>query len=135
ARLLTDSVVFAYIMDVVIFDPYKGRGLGKMLIKYIMDRPDVQTVKTVALKTKDAHALYEAFGFERVGNSEMWLAIDRAKYDKGMRLIPAIDIIEGKCVRLSKGDYGTKKIYNENPLEVAKQFESHGIQHLHLVDL
>ncbi len=52
-----------------------------------------------------------------------------------MRLIPAIDIIEGKCVRLSKGDYGTKKIYNENPLEVAKQFESHGIQHLHLVDL
>ncbi len=81
ARLLTDSVVFAYIMDVVIFDPYKGRGLGKMLIKHIMDRPDVQTVKTVALKTKDAHTLYEAFGFERVGNSEMWLAIDRAKYD------------------------------------------------------
>ncbi|RIV45849.1 1-(5-phosphoribosyl)-5-[(5-phosphoribosylamino)methylideneamino]imidazole-4-carboxamide isomerase [Flagellimonas pelagia] len=52
-----------------------------------------------------------------------------------MRLIPAIDIIEGKCVRLSKGDYGTKKIYNENPLEVAKQFEAHGIQYLHLVDL
>lgn len=52
-----------------------------------------------------------------------------------MRLIPAIDIIEGKCVRLSKGDYGTKKVYNENPLEVAKQFESHGIQNLHLVDL
>ena len=52
-----------------------------------------------------------------------------------MRIIPAIDIIEGKCVRLSKGDYGTKKIYNENPLEVAKEFESHGIQHLHLVDL
>ena len=52
-----------------------------------------------------------------------------------MRLIPAIDIIEGKCVRLSKGDYGTKKIYNESPLEVAKQFESHGIQYLHLVDL
>lgn len=81
ARLLTDSVVFAYLMDVVIFDPYKGWGLGKMLIKHIMDRPDVQTVKTVALKTKDAHTLYEAFGFERVGNSEMWLAIDRAKYD------------------------------------------------------
>ncbi len=52
-----------------------------------------------------------------------------------MRLIPAIDIIEGKCVRLSKGDYGTKKVYNENPVEVAKQFEAHGIQHLHLVDL
>lgn len=52
-----------------------------------------------------------------------------------MRIIPAIDIIEGKCVRLSKGDYNTKKIYNENPLEVAKQFEGHGIQYLHLVDL
>ena len=52
-----------------------------------------------------------------------------------MRLIPAIDIIDGKCVRLSKGDYDTKKIYNENPLEVAKSFEAHGIQFLHLVDL
>ena len=52
-----------------------------------------------------------------------------------MRIIPAIDIIDGKCVRLSKGDYGTKKIYNENPLEVAKSFEAHGIEYLHLVDL
>ena len=52
-----------------------------------------------------------------------------------MRIIPAIDIIDGKCVRLSKGDYNTKIIYNENPLEVAKEFEAHGIQYLHLVDL
>jgi len=52
-----------------------------------------------------------------------------------MRIIPAIDIIDGKCVRLSKGDYSTKKIYSENPLEVAKQFEAHGIKYLHLVDL
>ena len=52
-----------------------------------------------------------------------------------MRIIPAIDIIEGKCVRLTKGDYDTKKIYNENPLEVAKRFEAAGIQYLHLVDL
>ena len=52
-----------------------------------------------------------------------------------MRIIPAIDIIEGKCVRLSKGDYNTKKIYNESPLEVAKVFEDHGIEYLHLVDL
>ena len=52
-----------------------------------------------------------------------------------MRLIPAIDIIEGKCVRLSKGDYNTKKVYNESPLEVAKEFEAHGIEYLHLVDL
>lgn len=52
-----------------------------------------------------------------------------------MRIIPAIDIIEGKCVRLTKGDYNTKKVYNENPLEIAKQYEAHGIENLHLVDL
>ena len=52
-----------------------------------------------------------------------------------MRIIPAIDIIDGKCVRLTKGDYDTKKIYNESPLEVAKQFEAHGIENLHVVDL
>ena len=52
-----------------------------------------------------------------------------------MRIIPAIDIIDGKCVRLSKGDYDTKKIYNECPLEVAKAFEDSGIEYLHLVDL
>lgn len=52
-----------------------------------------------------------------------------------MRIIPAIDIINGKCVRLSKGDYATQKIYNENPLEVAKMFEAHGVKYLHLVDL
>ena len=52
-----------------------------------------------------------------------------------MKIIPAIDIIDGKCVRLSKGDYDTKKIYHENPLEIAKQYETHGIQYLHLVDL
>ena len=52
-----------------------------------------------------------------------------------MRIIPAIDIIEGKCVRLTKGDYTTKKIYNESPLEVAKEFEAAGIEYLHVVDL
>jgi len=52
-----------------------------------------------------------------------------------MKIIPAIDLIEGKCVRLSKGDYATQKTYNENPLEVAKAFEDHGIEYLHLVDL
>lgn len=52
-----------------------------------------------------------------------------------MRLIPAIDIIDGKCVRLSKGDYNTKKVYSENPLDVAKAFEANGIEYLHLVDL
>ncbi|HRQ51065.1 MAG TPA: 1-(5-phosphoribosyl)-5-[(5-phosphoribosylamino)methylideneamino]imidazole-4-carboxamide isomerase [Agriterribacter sp.] len=52
-----------------------------------------------------------------------------------MEIIPAIDIIDGKCVRLTQGDYAQKKIYNEHPLEVAKQFEDAGLQRLHLVDL
>jgi phosphoribosylformimino-5-aminoimidazole carboxamide ribotide isomerase len=54
---------------------------------------------------------------------------------KTMQLIPAIDIINGKCVRLTQGDYQQKKVYNENPLEIAKAFEGAGIQRLHLVDL
>jgi phosphoribosylformimino-5-aminoimidazole carboxamide ribotide isomerase len=52
-----------------------------------------------------------------------------------MLVIPAIDIIDGKCVRLTQGDYSQKTIYNENPLEVAKAFEAAGLERLHLVDL
>lgn len=52
-----------------------------------------------------------------------------------MRIIPAIDIIGGKCIRLSKGDYSTQKTYSENPLDMAKQFEDFGVQYLHVVDL
>ena len=52
-----------------------------------------------------------------------------------MKIIPAIDIIGGKCVRLTQGDYAQQKTYNENPLEVAKMFEAAGIKYLHLVDL
>ncbi|MFM2327881.1 MAG: 1-(5-phosphoribosyl)-5-[(5-phosphoribosylamino)methylideneamino]imidazole-4-carboxamide isomerase [Bacteroidota bacterium] len=52
-----------------------------------------------------------------------------------MTIIPAIDIINGKCVRLTKGDYAQQKVYNENPVEVAKQFEAAGIERLHIVDL
>ncbi len=52
-----------------------------------------------------------------------------------IELIPAIDIIDGKCVRLSQGDYNSKKVYNENPVEVAKVLEAHGIRRLHVVDL
>ena len=51
-----------------------------------------------------------------------------------IELIPAIDIIDGKCVRLTQGDYATKKVYNEDPLEVAKMFEGNGIRRLHVVD-
>ncbi|MFT4061695.1 MAG: 1-(5-phosphoribosyl)-5-[(5-phosphoribosylamino)methylideneamino]imidazole-4-carboxamide isomerase [Edaphocola sp.] len=52
-----------------------------------------------------------------------------------MKIIPAIDILNGKCVRLTGGQYGTEKVYNENPLDVARQMEDHGFQYLHVVDL
>jgi len=52
-----------------------------------------------------------------------------------MEIIPAIDLINGKCVRLTKGDYAQQKVYNDNPVEVAKQFEDAGIKRLHIVDL
>jgi len=52
-----------------------------------------------------------------------------------MRIIPAIDIIDGQCIRLTKGNYNTKKVYSANPLDMAKRFEDHGMQYLHLVDL
>ena len=50
-----------------------------------------------------------------------------------IEIIPAIDIIDGKCVRLSQGDYDSKKVYNENPVEVAKEFEANGVRRLHVV--
>lgn len=52
-----------------------------------------------------------------------------------MIIIPAIDLIDGKCVRLTKGEYDTKKVYSDDPLEMAKRFDSHGFKRLHLVDL
>ena len=57
------------------------------------------------------------------------------KKNNKIQIIPAIDLIDGKCVRLSQGDYNQKTVYNENPLEVAKMFEAAGIRRLHLVDL
>jgi phosphoribosylformimino-5-aminoimidazole carboxamide ribotide isomerase len=53
----------------------------------------------------------------------------------GFQIIPAIDIIDGKCVRLTQGDYNQKKIYNEHPVEVALEFQDQGVKRLHLVDL
>ena len=52
-----------------------------------------------------------------------------------IEIIPAIDIIDGKCVRLSQGDYKSRKVYSENPVDVAKAFEDSGIRRLHVVDL
>ena len=51
-----------------------------------------------------------------------------------IELIPAIDVIDGKCVRLTQGDYGSKKVYHDNPVEVAREFAGYGFRRLHVVD-
>lgn len=81
ARMMTDGLTFTYIMDVIVFDPYKGKGLGTKMMEYILDRSDVKQVNTVALKTMDAHKFYESFGFKRIGDSEIWMSIERVKYN------------------------------------------------------
>ncbi|MBR9854622.1 MAG: GNAT family N-acetyltransferase [Algicola sp.] len=81
ARMMTDGLVFAYIMDVVVFDPNKGKGLGKELVQHILNQSEVKKVNTVALKTLDAHSFYESLGFKKVGDSKMWMSIERVKYD------------------------------------------------------
>lgn len=74
ARVVTDFVVFAYLMDVVIFKSFQGRGLGKQLIQFILDHESLKKVQTFALKTRDAQGLYKQFGFHKVGDSELWMA-------------------------------------------------------------
>ena len=81
ARVLTDEVVLAHIMDVIIFEGHKGKGLGKVLMEYILKDARVKDVLSITLKTKDAHTFYGKYGFKRVGNSELWMAIDRAKLE------------------------------------------------------
>lgn len=65
ARVLTDKVVFAYLMDFFVFEPYRGRGLGTKLLKHIMECPDFQ-VRLWFLGTKDAHGMYRKFGFNEL---------------------------------------------------------------------
>lgn len=81
ARLLSDGVVFAYLMDVMVFDPFKGKGLGKKLVEHILKHPLVDGVLTVALKTRDAHRLYKNFGFTEISDTEMWMVKDTATYE------------------------------------------------------
>ncbi|HEU4718589.1 MAG TPA: GNAT family N-acetyltransferase [Bacteroidia bacterium] len=63
ARVITDKATYAYLCDVVITESQRGKGLGKMLMRFIMDHPDLQGLRKFALGTHDAHGLYEKFGF------------------------------------------------------------------------
>ncbi len=73
ARVVSDLVVFAWLMDVFILDSYQGKGIGKILLKFIFEYPEFKNVNGIGLRTNDAHALYAQFGFERIPNPETWM--------------------------------------------------------------
>ena len=72
-RVATDFVVFAWLMDLFIDPGYRGRGLGKYIVKEIVEHPELQQVNGIGLRTEDAHQLYEEFGFERISRPETWM--------------------------------------------------------------
>ena len=73
ARVATDYVVFAWIMDVFVVDSCKGKGIGKMLINYIVTHDTMQKVNGIGLRTNDAHGLYEKFGFKKIEEPDTWM--------------------------------------------------------------
>ena len=79
ARAVTDSATFAWIADVFVLEPHRGRGLGVWLIEQLLEHPRMQGLRTITLNTLDAHSLYERFGFERAGERRMVRAVSPAE--------------------------------------------------------
>lgn len=73
ARVATDYVVFAWLMDLFIDPEYRNHGLGQMLLQYILEYPDLQTVNSMGLRTQDAHDLYRKFGFGEIPDPDTWM--------------------------------------------------------------
>ncbi|APQ18905.1 GNAT family N-acetyltransferase [Maribacter hydrothermalis] len=77
ARVVTDYIYFGYFMDVIILDKFQGKGYGKILVEAMLADSTIKSLKTLSLKTKDAHHLYERYGFNKIGDSPLWMSIDR----------------------------------------------------------
>lgn len=77
ARVATDYAIFAYVMDVFIIERERGKGLGKMLVKSIMEHPELCKLRRIMLATQDAHTLYEQYGFRRIEKPDNFLEIVR----------------------------------------------------------
>jgi GNAT superfamily N-acetyltransferase len=75
ARMITDFASFAYLADVFIDEGHRGKGLSKLLMKYIMSHPDLQGIRRISLFTRDAHALYAQFGFGACKTPENYMEI------------------------------------------------------------
>ena len=76
ARMITDKATFAYLADVFIIEEYRGRGLSKWLMEVIMSHPSLQGLRRMMLATKDAHGLYQKFGFTALNNIDRWMQIN-----------------------------------------------------------
>jgi len=119
---------------------FQGRGLGTRLLKWMLEYVKARGATELWCNARmNALAFYRRQGLEPFGATWQDKGYEFVKmkiqFSKKMEIIPAIDIIDGKCVRLTQGDYAQKKVYNENPLEVAREFEDAGLRRLHLVDL
>lgn len=77
ARVVSDHIIFAWLMDVFIVEAFRGKGLGKMLMSEIMNHDDLKRVKKWGLATKDAHGLYEQFGFVPITNAEKMMEYEK----------------------------------------------------------
>ena len=75
ARVVTDSATFAHLMDVFVLTEYRGRGVGKELMRAVMSHPDLQGLRKFTLHTADAHSLYEQFGFRRVQSLDLLMEL------------------------------------------------------------
>jgi GNAT superfamily N-acetyltransferase len=73
ARVVTDRATFAWLCDVVVEEGARGQGVGKALVKAVAEHPDIDGIKRIILATRDAHGLYEQFGFELLPNPERWM--------------------------------------------------------------
>ena len=116
----------------------QNKGYGTALLHKVFEIAKEKKCRSVWCNARrDATKFYTKWGMLESGDSWKKYGIEFIVMKKvmGMQVIPAIDIIDGKCVRLTEGDYSQKKIYNEHPLEIAKQFEDAGLTRLHLVDL
>lgn len=116
----------------------QGKGYGTALMNKVFAIAKERQCKSVWCNARrNATKFYTRWGMTESGNSwtKYGMEFIVMKNVLDMQIIPAIDIIDGKCVRLTEGDYSQKKIYNEQPLEVAKEFEDAGLNRLHLVDL
>ncbi len=78
ARIISDLTTFAYLADVFIVPPYRGRGLSRWLMECIVGHPDLQGLRRWMLATQDAHGLYAKFGFTAISNPDRWMEIHHA---------------------------------------------------------